>query len=153
MRRAWPWFSALLLAACGPIGPIPGGKLRGDSASEPVADWSFTDAHHAAQLETRPADPYSVNTWCVGYRDSLYVPTSMIRGPGDPMEREWVRNVVEDPRVRIRIGDTIYERRAQRVTDGAEFAAVRARLIEKYGLEGGEPDPNRNVWLFRLGPR
>ena len=54
---------AALALACGPIGPIPGGALRGDPVAEPVQDWSFLDAEHTVQLETRPGDPYSVNVW------------------------------------------------------------------------------------------
>ncbi len=144
---------ALLLGACGPLGPLSGGALRGALTTSPVPDWSFTAEHDTVQLETHPDDPYSVNTWCVGVADRLYVPTSMIRGPMSPAEREWVKYATADPRVRIRIGDALYEREAVRVTDAVEYGAARAALASKYELGPDDLDPGREIWIFRLDPR
>lgn len=144
---------ALVLAACGPLGPLSGGRLSGEVHTAPVGDWSFSDAVATIQLETNPAEPHSVNAWCVGLGDRIYVPTSMIRGPKAPSEREWVRNVTADERVRIRIGDQIYERTAVRVHDAAEYDAARAALEMKYELDPAERDSERDVWIFRLDPR
>lgn len=152
MRRAMPLL-AILLACCGPIGPIPGGALRGDVAAAPVSDWSFTDAHETAQLETDPDDPHSVNTWMTGHAGALYVPTSLILGVEDPAERGWVQNVGRDPRVRIRIDGVIYERVAVRVTDATELEAVRAKLIAKYDVEASDDGQEQNAWIYRLDPR
>jgi hypothetical protein len=144
---------AFALAGCGPIGPLSGGKLDGPVNARSVADWSFTAAHETVQLETNPREPHSVNTWCIGIGDRLYVPTSMIRGPKTPSERDWVKNVGADPQLRIRIGDEIYERVAVRVSDGAEYDAARAALEKKYQLDPAERDPEREIWIFRLDPR
>jgi hypothetical protein len=143
----------LLVAACGPLGPLSGGALRGTLQKDSVPDWSFTAEHDTLQLETNPDDPYSVNTWCVGVADRLYVPTSMIRGPKSPAEREWVQHATRDPRARIRIGDALYERHAVRVTDTAEYDAARAALASKYELAPDDLDPEREIWIFRLDPR
>jgi hypothetical protein len=143
----------LLVGGCGPLGPISGGALRGTLQTSPVPDWSFTAGHETVQLETNPDDPYSVNTWCVGVAERLYVPTSMIRGPRSPAEREWVQHATRDPRVRIRIGGALYERQAVRVTDSAEYEAARAALASKYELAPGDLDPEREIWIFRLDPR
>jgi len=142
---------SLALAACGPLGPLPGGRLSGPAAAAP-ADWSFTAEHAQVELETNPADPYSVNVWCAALGERLYVPTSMIRGPKQPTEREWVRNAVADPRVRVRIAGQVYERRAVRVSDPAELEAARAALEQKYELDPAERDPEREIWIFRLEP-
>jgi hypothetical protein len=77
----------------------------------------------------------------------------MIRGPKTPSERDWVRNVTRDPRVRVRVGDSLYERTASRVEDAAEYDAARAALERKYGLDPAERDPEREVWIYRLDPR
>ena len=143
----------LALAGCGPLGPLSGGKLGGSPHTRPVADWAFVAEQETCQLETNPADPYSVNTWCVGIGARLYVPTSMIRGPKLPSERDWVKNVANDPAVRIRIGDAVYERVAVRVTDVAEYDAARAALEQKYELDPAERDPEREIWIFRLDAR
>ncbi len=150
----WLLAAAPLFAACGgPLGPFAGGALSGPVATGAVDDWDFTSAVDHAQLETNPSDPHSVNTWCAGVDGALYVPTSMILGPTDPSERTWTAHVADDPRVRIRLGDTIYERRAVRVEDPAELDAARAALEAKYELDPAERDPDRTIWIYRLDPR
>ena len=141
------------LAGCGPLGPFSGGRLGGPVHTQPIADWSFVAAQETCQLEVNPLSPHSVNTWCLGVGAHLYVPTSMIRGPKTPTERDWVKFVLTDPTVRIRIGDEIYERVAVRVTDAAEYDAVRRGLEQKYALDPTERDPEREIWIFRLEPR
>ena len=121
----------LALAGCGPLGPLSGGALRGPVHAPPVVDWSFVATESTCQLETNPADPHSVNTWCVGIGERLYVPTSMIRGPKSPEERDWVKNVTADSAVRIRIDGEVYERVAIRVSDPGEYDAARAALGHK----------------------
>ena len=144
----------LVCAGCGPLGPIPGGALSGPVNAKVVEDWSFADDIENAQLETRPADPHSVNTWFASDGAQLYVPTSMILGPKTPTKRSWVAHVDEDNRVRIRLGDTVFERRAIRVEDGSpEYATARAALEARYQIEPEDRDPNRTIWIYRLAPR
>jgi hypothetical protein len=121
-------------------------------AEAPVHDWSFSDAHEQIDLETGGNDPHSVHAWCAGLGERLYVPTSMIRGPKDPSRRSWVRNVLANPRVRVRIGDALYERRAVRVEDATEYAAALAALESKYDRDPAKRDPERTIWIFRLDP-
>lgn len=141
------------LACGGPLGPFSGGRLSGQAGPDRVADWSFSDEIENAQLEVNPADPHSVNTWCKGIGDRLYVPTSMILGPTDPTERDWVGFVQKDPLVRIRLGDTVYERRMVRVSDDAEFGEARLALEAKYDIATEDRDPERTIWIYRLDPR
>ncbi len=152
--------STVVLVACVgligtgcPLGPLSGGRLGGDVYSQPVTDWTFADDTETCQIETNPDDPYSVNTWCTGWQGNLYVPTSMILGPVVPGERQWVRNVESESEVRVRIDGVVHELAAARVTDDAEYAAVLAKLEEKYELDPADRDPEREIWIFRLGPR
>ncbi len=137
--------------ACGPIGPLSGGRLGGTVHADPPADWAAAAEADTVQLETRPDDPYSVNVWCGVLDGRLYVPTSLILGPDDPAEREWVRNVEADPRVRLRIDDDVYELRAVRVEDAGEREAARAMLMQKYEVEADEH--SEMAWLYRLEAR
>jgi len=139
--------------ACGPVGPFAGGALRGPVGDPVVSDWSFAATVETAQLETRPDDPHSVNTWFATIDDRLYVPTSMILGPRQPSERSWVSRVEADPRVRIRLGKTVYERIAVRVEDPSEYAAARAALEARYEIAPEDRDPERVIWIYRLDPR
>jgi hypothetical protein len=146
MRGASLALSLLGFLACGPLGPLPGGRLKGEVVRDPVADWSFTDDYETIALETRPEDPYSVTTWCFAHGGYLYVPSR------EPREKTWVQNVLADSRVRLRIGDRIYERRAVRVTDEAVIDAIVPAVLAKYELERPQGDDAPEVWFFRMDP-
>ena len=132
---------------CGPIGPIPGGRLRGELVEEAVVNWSFAASEQTLQLETRPGDPHSVTAWFVSLGSELYVPSR------DPEEKQWVRNVNEDPRVRLRIAGKLYPRSAARVSDRAELERVFTLLIDKYSLEREDEALRSRVAVFRMSPR
>ena len=140
---------ALVLAASvagcnGPFVLLPGGALEGSTAATPDS-WSFTDEVDTVQLETRPADPYSVNVWVIALGETLYVHAGDNR-------TTWVENMEEDPSVRLRIDDSIYELLAARVEDQEEFDRFSDAYERKYGRRPG----NENVaeaYLFRLSAR
>jgi len=146
-------FTACGLACGGPIGPLPGGALSGTVGDPVISDWSFASTVETAQLETRPSNPHSVNTWFATIGDRLYVPTSMILGPKQPSERSWVSQVQADPHVRIRLGTTVYERSATRVEDLLEYESARAALEARYEIAPEDRDPERVIWIYRLDPR
>lgn len=118
---------ALGLGACGgPVGWVPGGKLEGQTVSEPIDDWGFARAVEKAQLETDPSDPHSVTVWFVSEGPKLWV----FAGAGE--SSIWAGRLLRDPRAILRIGDKLYPRKAVRVTDPAEFRHVQELYLEKY---------------------
>ncbi len=117
------------LAACGePFATIPGGELAGRSLDPPLEWHSVPDT---IQLETRPADPYSINIWSVGVGPDLYVATS---ADGTA----WTRFLETDDSVRVRLHDHIYSLRAAEVEDAAERHRVAAAYAEKYEVDPGD---------------
>ena len=140
---------ALVLAASvagcgGPFVLLPGGALEGSTAAIPDS-WSFTDEVDTVQLETRPADPYSVNIWVIALGETLYVHAGDNR-------TTWVENMETDPNVRLRIDVSIYELLAARVEDQEEFDRFSDAYEQKYERRPG----NENVaeaYLFRLSAR
>lgn len=140
-------FIALALAtltACDPFFILPGGHLEGAVAPTP-GDWSFARKVKTIQLETNPADPYSVNIWAIGRDDVLYVHAGANLAT-------WVEHMLEDPRVRVRFDQTLYELQATRVTVQAEFDAFSDAYETKYDRR----PRNENVaeaYLFRLEAR
>ena len=92
------------------------------------------------QLETRPAEPYSINIWGVAMGDYLYVATS-------PEGANWTPYIEADPRVRVRFDEEVYPLRAVRVGDADEQAQVTAVYEEKYGLG---TDWVATAMMFRL---
>lgn len=136
----------LLLVSCSgdPMGPLPGGALKGAVAAAPD-DWSAAASADTIQVEFRPRDPYSHNIWCVGIRHDLYIATH-----GE--SSRWIQFIADDPAARARIGESIYELTAVKVTDLAERDRVATAYAEKYKI-----DPNDN-WvkagsIFRLDRR
>jgi len=128
----------------GPFALLPGGALEGPTLAAPD-DWSFTDAVSTVQLETRPADPYSVNIWAIGSGDHVYVHAGATRST-------WVENMEADPMVRLRVSGSIYEPAAVRVESQDEFD----RFSDAYEKKYGRRPRNENVaeaYLFRLGAR
>jgi len=115
------------LACGGPLLIFPGGELSGEVVSEPVTDWSFL-TEDVIDLETRPADPYSVQLNYIGRDGKLYI---------DPAEgRRWLEFIRADPRVRARFSGKIYP--------------LQAVLVGKPGeLEGFDSDR----FIYRLDPR
>ena len=145
MRSSIPLFLATVLVACEPIGPMPGGGLSGEPAQVPD-DWSHTAAVDVFQLETTPADPYSVNIWGVGVDQDFYI------AAGDDGNTRWARALNGDALVRLRVGTNVYELTARRVADPQERAAARSAYIAKYELDP-ETVPVDQFALFRLDPR
>ena len=109
---------ALALFACGgPLLIIPGGELRGELVSEPVADWSFV-GERFIDLETRPDDPYSVQLNYIVRDGKLYI---------DPAEgRNWLGHIRADPRVRVRFAGKIYPCTAVLVGEPGELEGFDA---------------------------
>jgi hypothetical protein len=139
-----PLLAAWLAGCGGPVALLPGGALEG-AVVPPPADWSFTDAVSTVQLETRPAEPYSVNIWMIGMDGSAYVHAGTNRSA-------WVEHIEADPSVRLQVSDAIYELAAARVTAQDEFD----RFSDAYEKKYGRRPRNENVaeaYLFRLAPR
>lgn len=146
--RLAPLLTALMVAplsGCG--GPFliwPGGALEGTPVAVP-GDWAFTDEVDTVQLETLPAEPYSVNIWAVGMGPIVYVHAGANRAT-------WVENMETDPNVRLRVEDSIYELAATRVNGQDEFDRFADAYDEKYGNRPRNEDVNE-AYLFRLGAR
>ncbi len=145
MRIAWTPCVFLLALGCDPISMLPGGALSGTVKPTPV-DWSSTDSVEIVQLETRPEDPYSVNVWGVAARGAFYVAS----GRGE--SNAWARHISEDPRVRLRVNDALYELRAVRTEDPSEREAFLEAAHRKYDFEVDEEQQTQAI-LFRLVPR
>jgi len=137
---------AFLTLACGPHGPLPGGRLDGEIVTAPVDDWSFASALETISVETRPDDPYSVNVWFVSQGPRLWV------AAGSGETAKWAQNLLADPRARLRIEGKLYERAAVRTTDQAEQDEVLVLYKTKYDFERDPGDETKAV-LFRMDPR
>jgi hypothetical protein len=127
----------------GPLVMLPGGALSGPV--EPIPrSWAFTDAYETVQLETRPADPYSVNVWGVAIGEHFYVAGSA--------GNKWASHVAEDPAVRLRIDGIVYALEATPTDREEDLAAFLAAIEKKYDWEPDAEQRERAI-LYRLSPR
>ncbi|MCB1646129.1 MAG: nitroreductase family deazaflavin-dependent oxidoreductase, partial [Pseudomonadales bacterium] len=87
----------------------------------------------------------SVNLWGIGMADGFYIAS------GEGGKSGWAQRVARDPLVRLRIGDKLFELRAELVTDETQRLAVAEAYKDKYDLEAEEDFPD--VLLYRLSKR
>jgi hypothetical protein len=151
----------LVLTATGCLDPKdrrPGLGLSGEVVSDAISDWSFSDDHPEIFLETKTwyMIPHSVTTVCAAVGDKLYVPTLYYQG-GEWPDKVWNANVEADPRVRLQIGDKIYEREARVVEDPAEIQIALDALAAKYPFwreQLSKPESERpDMAMVRMDPR
>ena len=130
-----------LIAIVLPIDPVerrPGTSLSGDLAVDQDTDWGFVEGRTRAWVEThtRYLVPHSITVSAWADDGKLYV------GCRECDTKTWPHNVARDNRVRIKIGDSIYKRRAIRITDPDERAAVLGPAANRPGFA-----------VFRMDPR
>ena len=155
--------ACLLGTGCAPFLVFPGGELRGTLDSSVVDDWGLTDELEFVQIETRPDRPYSVQVYGVGSGHAFYIASQGWRGAlGSTNRARWIAHLAEDPRIRLRVGETLHPLQAVRVEDDSELERVRQLFLQKYGdaAEGwgfwrGEPGAPRasEAFVYRLDPR
>jgi deazaflavin-dependent oxidoreductase (nitroreductase family) len=69
---------------------------------------------------------HEIEIWFALHGDTLYV----LSGGGE--RSDWVRNLIRDPHVTIRIGDLTHAATARVVTDHDERELAATLLVEKY---------------------
>ncbi|MDH3644027.1 MAG: DUF2255 family protein [Gammaproteobacteria bacterium] len=106
------------VALAAPIGPMPGIRLGGDSATPP-AEWASVNLPEEVRLATHAgALPHVVIIWVVESGNRLYV----IGAP----DSAWVEGATQSPDVRLRIDGNAYDMRA------TPLEAGRREIAQKY---------------------
>lgn len=128
----------------------PGLWLRGEPVTTPVTDWSFTDRYANILVQTRSwyLLPHSVTVTCTAANGRLYLTSTYREGQRFPDDRLWNRNVLRHPRVRLKIGDRLYDRTLVLVEDPAEREMVLRAKATKYPRL--TTPPNGAVHVFRV---
>lgn len=130
----------------------PGLWLAGELVTEPVTDWAFTDQFGEIYLQTNTTYgiPHSVTVWCAVYDGDFYLFSSYRGGGNFPDKRAWNRNVLQDPRVRLKIGKRLFDRTLRHIDDESIRAPVYRAFLGKY------PDwrspGQENVHIFLVEP-
>lgn len=123
--RITPLLILVALVGCLPHNELPGLRLGGSHAPAP-SNFEFVAAHEEIFLRAKGIFiPRVVTIWGVGFQDVLYV-------WGDP-ESGWTQRVAKKPEVMVRIGDDVFELRAEKVSDRTELEGVVEAYKTKYG--------------------
>ena len=135
----------MLLSACSSdMLPFSSDALEG-TVTVPPDNWTQVASQEIIQLETNPADPYSVNLWIIGEDENLFVFAGGNRAT-------WIEHIEKDANVRLKIGNNIYELKAARETDPEVMQWFAGKWDEKYGRR----PRNENVeeaYLIKLTKR
>ena len=142
--------------ADGPLAIIAGGPFeRGQLVGGPEPDWSFV--HDVREVEFQLLEPpRSRTTWILDHEGKAYIPSGYMTTWWGKLWKRWPHVAEKDPRILLRIGDKLYERKLVRIQDGPAVAPLLAELSRKYA--GGREIPMEAVtsgylWLFELAPR
>ncbi len=135
--------ATLFVSCSNPVAVIPGGELSGQTQTPPP-DW--TDVPKIIQVETRPADPYSINIWSVGIGRDLYIATGTDG-------TTWSEFIGTNSKVRARIGSSLYKLNATSVNDPQERSVVVDAYLLKYGDLDSEDNWVETGLIFRLDRR
>ena len=142
--------------ADGPIAIIAGGPFTsGEPQSGPEPDWSFV--HDVREVEFQLVEPArSRTTWILDHEGKAYIPCGYMTTWWGKLWKRWPHEAAKDPRILLRIGDALYERKLVRIQEGPLVAPLLAELSRKYA--GGEEIPLELVtsgylWLYELAPR
>lgn len=141
--RAFCITALLCLGGCDLI-PFSGSQLSGTLTQSP-ADWTLAASADVIELETNSDTPYSVKLWIIGLGTDLYVHAGTNRAT-------WVEHIEVDPAVKLLIGESLYELRAERVPDQSEFDRFADAYEIKYGRRPGN-EKVTEAYLFRLKER
>jgi hypothetical protein len=129
-----------------PVQTRPGLWLTGELVTDPVTDWSFAEKVPGTAIQTRqwflPSLAHSVITTRFHHKGRLYVGSGYPAGIKLPDGRHWNRNVLADPRVRIRIGNKLYDRKLVYVPDSVE----RDDVLRAYGPMFWSPGFYTHLW-------
>ena len=115
------------------------------SSGVSLATRSSSSEMEVVQIETRPDSPYSINIWAVDVGSSIYIASGT--GP----KTDWVSHLEEEPAIRLRLENKIYELTVVKVSDPKELDRVYARYVQKYDYQSDVAP--QDAWVYRLDPR
>ena len=131
-----------------PWDQLPGKQITGEEVTETIDDWSFMEVSTRVILEVRPSDPYSVYNRAFTHNGVLYLNSIT-------PENRWTQFLLQDPNMRLKVGNKIYTVRATQVDDPVLVNAIHQAREEMNPRILGErtPEEREQNWYFRVDSR
>ena len=130
-----------------PWDQLPGKRITGEEVAEPNDDWSFMEPSTRVTLEVRPSDPYSVDIRAYLHQGVLYLNSIS-------PEHRWTQYLHEDPNLRLKVENKIYQVRATWVEDPelvSEIQKAREQISPR--LAQRTPQEKAQNGYFRIDSR
>ncbi len=140
----------------GPLALMAGGPFTsGELVTGPEPDWSAV--RDVQEVEFQLLEPArSRTTWILYHDGKAYIPSGYMTTWWGKLWKQWPHEAEKDPRILLRVGDKLYERKLVRIQDGPAVAPLLAELSRKY-VKGtdipSEAVTSGYLWLFELAPR
>ena len=141
--------AAVAVLGCQPEDETPGLWLRGETASERVDDWRFTNDVDEIFVETRPwyGIPHSTTIWCVELGGELYI------GSYGDQKKAWEKNLERDPKALLAISGKLYEVTVTPVGEPGRIEALDLAYAKKYDMAEVFGDEIPDWWYYRVSAR
>jgi hypothetical protein len=143
----YPWFTISI-----------GGPFRSGEVAASPDNWDFIKDREEIEFQT--LDPTTSRiVWVPVINGKLYVVSGYMTSTIGRLWKQWPTYMEQDNRVLIRVDDTIYEQRLNRITEGPIAAAVMSEVARKYAGAPTSASPNPaagravtsgSVWLFEV---
>lgn len=128
--------------------------LKGDVQSFP-ANWTFADKRQTIMIETHPwyLIPHSVNIFFITDNGNLFLHADFDPGGTWPNGKSWTAAVARDPRVRLKLGDQVFDCKTYLITDKAAADSLFEIQRQKYPKSPYSNYRRRNdVFFLRVMP-
>ncbi len=130
-----------------PWAQLPGKRITGEEATERIDDWSFMEPSTRVILEVRPSDPYSLYIRAYQHKGVLYLNSIS-------PENRWTQFLLEDPNLRLKVENKIYQVRATWVEDPALVNEIQEAMEQMSPrLRERTPEERAQNWYFRVDSR
>ena len=141
----------------GPLAIFSGGPFTTGEIAEVPSDWSFLKNRELIEFQTmNPSRSRTV--WLAVHDQRLFIVSGYMNTGYGGIWKQWPYYLENDNHVILRIDDTLYEQRLQRIMQGPEVIPVLNELARKYF--GGAPELgpeetviNGDTWMFEVMPR
>ncbi len=135
-------FVFVFLVGCG---PVPGGKLDGKVQPVPSSWAQVIKDTTICEIESRPADPHSIQLECFLHEGGLFVQSHRWVNASWWPGISWALIWQKYPDVKVRIAGALYELRSRKITDQSLRTAILTR-------RGYKPIPD-GIVVFQFEPR
>ena len=146
----------------GPVEFIPwftisiGGPFRSGEITSSPDNWDFIRDREEFEIQTFNPDT-SRTLWVPVVDGKLYIVSGYMNSSIGKLWKQWPARMEQDNRVLIRVDDSIYQQRLNRIEGGPIAAAVMSEIVRKYFGGPDEVNPaaeaavtSGSTWLFEV---